>query len=98
MNPVDQFGVVRRLQRTVGNSSSQLPGERMSGSTSRGLMPDRMNQLAHSTCPLDCGYATEARSRRMPETEQYCSSAPLAKLVPLSVMMLFGCRSAPLCP
>ena len=90
MNPVDRFGVVRRLQRMAGNSSSQLPGERMSGSTSRGLTPDRMSPLARSSCPLDCGCATEARSRRMPETEQYCYSAPLAKLVPLSVMMLFG--------
>ena len=90
MNPVDRFGVVRRLQRTVGNLSSQLPGERMSGSTSRGLMRDRVSLLARSTCPLDYGCATEARSRQMPETEQYCSSAPLAKLVPLSVMMLFG--------
>ena len=90
MNPVDRFGVVRKLQSTTGNSSSQLPGERISGSTSRGLMPDRMSPLARSTYPLDCGCATEARSRRMPETEQYCSSAPLAKLVPLLVMMLFG--------
>ena len=90
MNPVDRFGVVRRLQRTASNSSSQLSGERMSGSTSRGLMPDRMSPLACSTYPLDCGRATEARSRRMPETEQYCSSAPLVKLVPLSMMMLFG--------
>ena len=89
MNPVDRFGVVRRLQRTAGNSSSQLPGERMSGSMSRGLTPDRMSPLDRSTCPLDCGCAMEARSRRMPEMEQSCSSAPLAKLVPLSVMMLF---------
>ena len=90
MNPVDRFGVVRRLQRTAGNSSSQLPGEWISGSTSHGLMPDRMSPLALLTYPLDCGCATEARSRRMPETEQYCSSAPLAKLVPLSVMVRFG--------
>ena len=90
MNPVDRFGVVRRLQRTASNSSSQLLGERMSGSTSRGLTPDRMSPLARSTYPLYCGCATEARSRRMPETEQYVSSTPLAKLVPLSVMMLFG--------
>ena len=90
MNPVDQFGVVRRLQRMAGNSSNQLPSERMSGSTSCGLMPDRMSPLARSTCPLDYGCATEARSRRMLEKEQYCSSAPLAKLVTMSVMMLFG--------
>ena len=62
----------------------------MSGSTSRGLMPDKMSPLARSTCPLDCGCATEARSRRMPEMEHYYLSAPLEKLVPLSVMMLFG--------
>ena len=90
MHQVDRFGVVRRLQRTAGNSSSQLPGERMSGSTSRGLTPDRMSPLARSTCPLDCGCATEARSRRMLETERYYSNVPLAKLVPLSVMKLFG--------
>ena len=90
MNPVDRFGVVWRLERTADTSSSQLSGERMSGSTSRGLTPDRMSPLARSTYPLDCGCAMEARSRPMPETEQNCSSAPLAKLVPLSVMMLFG--------
>ena len=90
MKPVNLFGVVRRLQRTAGNSPSQRPGERMSGSTSHGLIPDRMSLLARLTCLLDYGCAMEARSRRMPETEQYCSSAPLAKLVPLSVMMLFG--------
>ena len=90
MNPVDRFGVLRRLQRTAGNSSSQLLGERTSGSTSRGLTQDRMSLLARSTWPLDYGCATEDKSRWMPETEQYCSSAPLAKLVPLSVMMLFG--------
>ena len=90
MNSVDLFGVVRRLQRTADNSSSQLSGEQMSGSTSRGLMPDRMRPLARSTYSLDCGCTMEARSRQMPETEQYCASAPLAKLVPLSVMMLFG--------
>ena len=81
MNPVDRFGVVHRLQSTASNSSIQLSGERISGSTSRGLMPDRMSPLARSTCPLDCGCATEARSRRMLETEQYCLSVPLDKLV-----------------
>ena len=90
VKPVDLFGVVHRLQRTAGSSSSQQSAERSSGSTRRGLMPDRMRPLAHSTCLLDCGCATEARSRRMPEMEYYCVSVPLAKLVLLLVMMLFG--------
>ena len=88
MKPVDLFGVVRRLQRTAGNSSSQQPTERSSGLTSRGFMPDRMRPFARSTWPFDCGWATDAKSSRMPCVAQKWAKAPLAKFVPLSVMML----------
>ena len=87
---VDLFGVVRRLQRTARSSSSQQPAERSSGSTRRGLMPDRMRPFARSTWPFDCGWATDARSSRMPCVAQKRAKAPLAKFVPLSVMMLCG--------
>ena len=90
MKPVDLFGVVRRLQRTAGNSSSQQPAERSSGSTSRGLMPDRMRPFAHSTWTFDCGWATDAKSSRMPCVAQIQAKAPLAKFLSLSVMMLCG--------
>ena len=90
MKPVDLFGVVRRLQRTAGNSSSQEPAEHSRGSTSRGLMPDRMRLFARSTWPFDCGWATDARSSQMPCVAQKRAKAPLAKFVPLSVMMLCG--------
>ena len=90
MKPVDLFGVVRRLQRTAGSSLSQLPAERSSGSTNQGLMPDRMRPFAHSTRPFDCGWATDAKSSRMPCVAQKRAKAPLAKFVPLSVMMLCG--------
>src|SRR4051812_2445451 len=43
---VDLFGMVRRLQRTDDNSSIQQPAERSSGSTSRGLMPDKISPFA----------------------------------------------------
>ena len=62
---VDLLGVVRRLQRTAG-SSSQQPAKRSRGSTSRGLMPDRMRLFARSTWPFDCRWATDAKSRQMP--------------------------------
>ena len=90
MKPVDLFGVVRRLQRTVGSSSSQHPAECSSGLTSRGLMPDRMRPFAHSTWTFDCGWATDAKSSRMPCVAQKRAKAPLAKFVPLSAMMLCG--------
>ena len=94
MKPVDLFGVMHRLQRTAGNSSSQQPAECSRGSTSWGLMPDRMRPFAHSTWPFDCGWAMDARSSRMPYVAQKRAKAPLAKYVPLSVMMLCGmpCR------
>ena len=90
MKPVDLFGVVHRLQRTADSSSSQQPAERSSGTTSRGLMPERMSPFARSTWPFDCGWATDAKSSRMPCVTQKRASAPLAKFVPLSVMMLCG--------
>ena len=90
MKPVDLFGVMHRLQRTAGNSSSQQPAERSSGSTSRGLMPDRIRPFARSTWPFDCGWATGAKSSQMPCVAQKRAKAPLAKFVPLSVMMLCG--------
>src|SRR3954462_12684144 len=86
----DLFGVVRRLQRTAGSSSSQQPAERSSGTTSHGLMPERMRPLARSTWPFDCGWATDAKSSQMPCVAQKCAKAPLAKFVPLSVMRLGG--------
>ena len=90
MKPIDLFGVARRLQRTAGSSSSQQPAERSRGSISRGLMPDRMRPFARSTWPFDCGWATDAKSSRMPYVAQKRAKAPLAKFVPLSVMMLCG--------
>ena len=90
MKPVDLFGVVRRLQRTAGNSSSQQPAERSRGSTSRGLMPDKMRPFSCCTWPFDYRWATDAKSSRMPCVTQKRAKAPLAKFVPLSVMMLCG--------
>ena len=90
VKPVDLFGVVRRLQRTAGSSSSQQPVERSRGTTSRGLIPERMRPLARSTWPLDCGWATDAKSSRIPWAAQKRAKAPLEKFVPLSVMMLCG--------
>ena len=90
MKPVDLFGVVRKLQRTAGSSSSQQTAERSRGSISRALMPDRMRPFAHSTWPFDCGWATDARSSRIACVAQKWAKAPLAKFVPLSVMMLCG--------
>ena len=90
MKPVDLFGVVRRLQRAAGSSSSQQPAERSSGSINRGLMPDKMRLFACSTWPFDCGWAMDARSSRMPYVAQKRAKAPLAKFVPLSVMMMCG--------
>ena len=90
MKPVDLFGVVRRLQKTADNSSSQQPTDHSSGTTSRGLMPDKMRLFARSTWPFDYGWATDAKSSRMPCVAQKRAKAPLAKFVPLSVMMLCG--------
>jgi len=90
VKPVDLFGVVHRLHRTAGSSLSQLPAERSSGSTSRGLMQERMRPFAHSTWPFNCGWAMDAKSSRMPCVAQKRAKAPLAKFVPLSVMMLCG--------
>ena len=90
MKPVDLFGVVRRLQRTAGSSSSQQPAERSRGSTSRGLMLDKMRLFARSTWPFNCGWANDAKSSRMPCVAQKRAKAPLAKFVPLLVMMLCG--------
>ena len=90
MKPVDLFGVVRRLQRTAGSSSSQQSAERSRGSTSRGLRPDKMRPFARSTWPFDWGWAMDAKSRQMPYVTQKRAKAPLAKFVPLSVMMLCG--------
>ena len=57
MKPVDF------VRRTAGSSSSQQPVERYRGSTSWGLMPDRMRPFACSTWTFDCGWATDAKSR-----------------------------------
>ena len=53
-------------------------------------MPDKMRPFARSTWPFDCGWATDAKSSRMPCVAQKRAKAPLAKFVPLSVMMLCG--------
>src|SRR3954464_10504620 len=53
-------------------------------------MPEKMRPLARSTWPFDCGWATDAKSSRMPCVAQKRANAPLAKLVQLSVMMLCG--------
>ena len=49
-----------------------------------------MRPFARSTWPFDCGWAIDAKSRRMPYVAQKRAKAPLAKLVLLSVMMLCG--------
>src|SRR3954470_6885364 len=42
VNPVERFGVVRKLHSTAGNSSIPAPGAL---STSLGLIPDKMRHL-----------------------------------------------------
>src|SRR3954462_3864431 len=49
VNPVDLFGVVLKLNNTAGSSSIQAPGALSSGSTNRGLIPDRIRPFALST-------------------------------------------------
>src|SRR3954462_14049506 len=39
VNPVDLFGVVRKLHKTEGNSSAQAPAARRSGASRRVLIP-----------------------------------------------------------
>ena len=90
-HPVERFGVVLRLHSTVGISSSQHPGARNSGSINRGFIPDKTRAFDLSTCPLDCGCATDARSNRILFSWQNRAKAPSAKFVPLSVIMLCGC-------
>src|SRR3954452_24586139 len=51
VNPVDLFGVVRKLHKTEGNSSAQAPAARRSGASRRALIPPSMRALAPSTCP-----------------------------------------------
>ena len=53
-------------------------------------MPDKLRPFARSTWPFDCGWATDTKSSRMPCVAQKRAKAPLAKFVPLSVMMLCG--------
>ena len=53
-------------------------------------MPDRMRPFARSTWSFDYGWAMDSRSSRMPCVAQKRAKAPLAKFVPLSVMMLCG--------
>ena len=53
-------------------------------------MPDKTRPFARSTWPFDCGWAMDAKSSRMPCVAQKRAKAPLAKFVPLSVMMLCG--------
>src|ERR1041385_2166162 len=90
VNPVDMLGVVLRLHKTNGSSSIHAPGALSSGSIILGLMPARMRPFALSAWPFDWGCATDATSSRMPYSDAYRANAPLAKFVPLSVMMLFG--------
>jgi hypothetical protein len=79
-----------QAQSTEGSSSTQQPAELSRGSTNLGLMPARTKPFAFSTCLLDCGCATEARSSRMPFWLQKSAKTPFVKFVPLSVMMLCG--------
>src|SRR3954464_15784033 len=90
VNPVDLLTEVRMPQMTEGSYSTQHPAVRSSGTWSRDFRPWRMLWLACSAWPLDSGWATDARSSRMWCSSQNSAMAPLAKLVPLSVMMLFG--------
>ena len=53
VNPVERFGVVIKLHKTAGSSSTHDPGALWSGSTNRGLMPDRMRPFALSAWPFD---------------------------------------------
>ena len=56
---VDLLGVVRRLHKTEGSSSTQAPAARLSGAKRRFLMRLHTRPFAFSTCPLDCGCATK---------------------------------------
>src|SRR3954470_20579053 len=82
VNPVDRFGVVLKLHKTVGSSSTHAPGALSIGSTNRGLMPDKMRPFALSAWPFDWGCATDDPSSRMPCWDAYRASAPFAKFVP----------------
>src|SRR5664279_2024742 len=53
-------------------------------------MPCKIELFIRSTCPFDCGCATDAKSRRIPFCRQYFANSPIEKLVPLSVIMLLG--------
>src|SRR4051812_20956225 len=53
VNPVDILTEVRIPQMTKGNSSTQHPAVRSSGTWSRGFRPWRMLWLARSAWPLD---------------------------------------------
>ena len=53
--------------------------------------PEMPEAFDLSTCPLDCGCATDARSSRILFSWQNRAKAPSARFVPLYVMMLCGC-------
>ena len=66
VSPVDRLGVVRKLQSTAGNSSTQRPANFLRMSKMRGLSPWRIRPLALSTCPFVRGCPTDAQSIRIP--------------------------------
>src|SRR3954463_5837408 len=85
-NPIDLFGVVRRLQRTKGSSSTHAPYACLS----RFLIPLHTRPLIFSTCPLVCDCATDAKLSLMPSLSQKSWNTLEAKFLPLSVRMLWG--------
>ena len=86
--PVDLFGIVRRLQNTEGNSSTQAPAALWRGVNSLFLTPLVMRPLARSTWPLVYGCATKAKFSLVPCSSQYFWSSSVMELEPLAVMML----------
>ena len=90
VNPIEQFGVVRRPHSTDGSSSAHAPAALSRGARSRFLRPLLMSQFARSTWPLVCGCATEAKLSLIPCCSQYVWTSSAMKLDPLFVMMLWG--------
>src|ERR1041385_766256 len=56
---VEALGVVRKLHRTAGSSSTQLPAVCSNGARSRFFIPPHTKPFAFSTWLLDCGCATD---------------------------------------
>jgi hypothetical protein len=67
---VATLGVVRRLQSTEGNSSTQVCLAFSRGANSRFFIPFHIKPLAFSTCPFVFGCATYANFNLIPSPSQ----------------------------